>query len=173
MTDKTNSGLRLAADKAPSADALAKGIAAMSADELLASMTDEQKTALADSVAPEPKAEEPKADADEKSKADGSGTDKPAADDRTAKVFASEHSVGKERLAGDLLTTSASADEIIGVLAKTEASAADGDAAMADAIRHANSETGSGTDAEASDGNNDNYGWANIHAKTAKRFGRG
>lgn len=164
---KATEGLRLAADK-PTGDALAKAGAALAkalggikADELLASMSDEQKAALAETLAPEPKA----ADVDDDAKADAKADDKPedqAKDDgdkpkaevgdRSVKVFASEHSQGKERLAGSLMADfpSASADEIIAHLGRSSADDGEGkpDQAMLDAMKSRDAEIGEGGTSE-------------------------
>lgn len=174
MTDKTN-GLRLAADK-PSKDDLSATLASASTAQILAGMSGEQKAELAETLAPAPKADEPKAEenAEAKPKAEGDKPEPKAetpVGDRSAAVFASEHSKGKERMAGDLMASfpNASADEIIAHLAKAEASEDGGDDAMLEHIQHADDDIGEGGGEPAA--NDDNHGWNKAHQKVAKMYG--
>lgn len=124
--------------RGPSAEALAAAISEMSAEELLASASDEVRAELS-APASKPKANEaaaPKPGADDKGgeAADGDGRGaKAEATDRSAEVFASEHSQGRERMAADCLSAfpGASAAQIVGFLAKQpQGGASDDDAAQ-------------------------------------------
>lgn len=125
----------------------------MSAEELLAQMTDDQRTALAASLNPAANAGDmPKKASDDEDEDDmeteDDGTKKPkskkkddeymddkaaaakAATDRSLAVMASDHFAGREKLAATLLASSMSADEIITALAaapKGPASGVDAD----------------------------------------------
>lgn len=155
--------------------ALARGanVSALSPEELLAQMTDEQKTALAASLAPAAKAgEAPKPEADatddededdlemgekkskEKDKEYAADDKAKAATDRALAVMSSEHFAGREAQAKTLLANDKlSADEIITMLAdlKPAASAdpeADARAEMQAALKD---NTPSGIEANVAD----------------------
>lgn len=116
------------------------GVSKLSNDELLASLTDEQKASLAASLAPaakadamEPEGEEEMEDGKKKPKSkkkdDEYMEDKEsaakAATDRALAVMASEHFAGREKLAANLLAVdSMSADQIVTALAAAPKAAA-------------------------------------------------
>jgi hypothetical protein len=136
MTEASN-GLRKALARGQSGTV--QTLAEMSNDELLAGLSDEQKTALAASLAsaavagstPEPEAEAEE-DGDDAEMGDGKkkmkdkeeymGDDNAkAATDRAVAVMSSEHFAGREAQAANLLKNGKlSADEIVGILAECE-----------------------------------------------------
>ena len=113
------------------------GVSKLTTEELLAQMSEEQKTALAASIAPPPAqaaaeaAAEPEAEAEE-GEGEGEGDPKSkkkdkeymgedakakAATERAVAVMSSEHVAGRTKLAADLLANDKlSADEIISIL---------------------------------------------------------
>lgn len=146
---KASNGLRKALARGQSGTV--QTLAEMSNDELLAGLSDEQKTALAASLAPaavaggtpEPEAEA-EDDGDDAEMGDGKkkkakdgeeeymGDDKAkAATDRAIAVMSSEHFAGREAQATKLLgNDKLSADEIVSLLANMKPSASvDGEAA--------------------------------------------
>lgn len=147
------------------------GVSKMSTEELLANLSDEQKTALAASLAPSADAkehdDEEMGDYDKKDKSKKKAGDKDkdymgddeadadadaSADDGTARavaVMSSEHFAGREKLAADLLgNKKLSADEIVSILASS--AQADPEAAARDEMRAA-LEANKGSNIEAND----------------------
>lgn len=187
MTTAAN-GLRLSA----SAPALA--IANMKTEDILASLSDDQRTALAATLVPaapaaaaaadpaEPDEDEAAMTPDEKAKK----KEKMAADQRDAEargfaaataravaVMSSDHFEGRATHAIKLLgNAKLSADEINAMLADMP----DGTgASMLDAIRGNNPNLGTGGGADASTSapaGQANHGWGSIHASVAARYGR-
>jgi hypothetical protein len=111
------------------------GVSKLTTEELLAQMSEEQKTALAASLAPppaqaaaeagsEPEAEAEEGEAEEEGKAKkkdkdymGEDAKAKAATERAIAVMSSEHVAGRTKLAADLLANDKlSADEIITIL---------------------------------------------------------
>lgn len=186
-------GLRLSA----SAPALA--IADMKLDDILAQMSDDQRTALAATLVPGAAAKDGKpkdADAgDDADKDDAGMTDDEkaakkkdkmadseteaaaeargfaAATARAVAVMSSEHFEGRAAQAVKLLgNAKLDANEIVTMLADMP----DGTgASMLDAIRGKNPDLGTGSDANGggAPATAANHGWAAIHAKTAKQYG--
>lgn len=173
--------------------ALARGanVSALSPEELLAQMTDEQKTALAASLAPAANAgEAPKPEADatddededdlemgeKKSKEKEYAADDKAkaATDRALAVMSSEHFAGREAQAKTLLANDKlSADEIITMLAdlKPAASAdpeADARAEMQAALKDSTPPT---IDANAAPGTTPAQAAGSIWDKTYAKLG--
>lgn len=175
----------------------ALAIADMKIDDILAGMSDDQRTALAATLVPGAAAKDGKpkdADAGDDADDDDAGMsdeekakkkEKMAADETAAEargfaaataravaVMSSEHFEGRAAHAVKLLgNAKLDANEIVTMLADMP----DGTgASMLDAIRGKNPNLGTGADADnggtpAAAANN--HGWAAIHAKTAKQFG--
>lgn len=187
MTTAAN-GLRLSA----SAPALA--LADMNIEDIIAQMSEDQRSALVStlasstgSAAPAPADPEDDDDAgmtpEEKAKKKNdkmSGGDTEAAAEargfaaasaRFVAVMSSEHFEGRTAQALKLLgNAKLSADEIINMLADMP----DGSgAAMLAAMRSQNPNLGTGIDASGGAPTNaDNHGWGVIHARVAARYGR-
>jgi hypothetical protein len=168
----------------------------MSTEELLAQMTDDQKTALAASLNPAAAGDMPKKtgdyeDEDEmedgnkkpksKDKKDDENMDDKAsaakaATDRSLAVMASEHFAGREKLAATLLGSSMSSDEIITALAAApKGTSADADPDSDEDKARANLRKELAANQPGLTGNDGddltaeaNYGWADIHAEIAK-----
>lgn len=83
---------------------------------------------------------------------------------RTAAVFASEHSTGRERQAADMLQTSMSADEITGLLAKSPKGAAAADPMLAALANTQNPKLGIGYGDDGRSGAADES-WDRVWAK--------
>lgn len=170
------------------------GISQLTTEELIAQMTDEQKTAIAASLAPAPapaaKAEamEPEGDEEEGEdgkkmmpKSKGEGDDDmgdedakaKAATERAVAVMSSEHAVGRMEQAGKLLANDKlSADEIISVLSVAASSTTPADPeAAARADMQAALKENANTVIEANDGGGQKPAskaadvWAAAHAK--------
>lgn len=180
--NETPKGLVLAAPKAS---------AAASVSDVLAKLSASDKTslyaALKAEMEPDPKDKnEPEEDGDDEAKGKDkkkmSGKPKEGDDGkpdaaaseraRVATVFASEHSIGRERLAADMLATSASAEDIVGILAKQpkasgdDASSASAAAAILEALAKDNVDVGADGGASATE---PNHGWAKIHDEVRAR----
>lgn len=125
MTKETTRFAGLGSRGQVSAEAVATAISAMSAEELLSHASEEARAEL-EASAGKPKAEEP-AKPEAKEREPKEPKEEPKSDastaptaDRSAEVFASEHSQGRERLAADCLAAfpGASAAQIVTFLAK-------------------------------------------------------
>jgi hypothetical protein len=89
---------------------------------------------------------------------------------RVATVFASEHSVGRERQAADMLGTSMSADEITGLLAKQpkDAGVAANNQMLARLTAQPNPRLGLGSDSDHSRVSADEF-WTKVRAANGSR----
>lgn len=185
------------------AAASAVALADVTAEQLMSNLSDEQKTALAAQLTPKaddkpagtqpdpaPDAGAKETGKDDKDGKKKDGGDKPAADAadpshaqfahgvaaeraRMATVFASEHYEGREALANEMLTTSASAEEITRTLAKAEAGTGGGKA-MLDAMNEQNPNlgtSGSGDGGTGGGGKAADHGWGKAHGRVAKLYG--
>jgi hypothetical protein len=185
MSEAPTTGLRRVAS-ATGAKALSK----LSADEVLAGISDETRIALASSLAsydmPKPEKDQEASDDDELDEhgnpmtKPGMGDDKPAAaapDAATARmtaVFAADAAKGREAQAAKLLgnadLTSLSADALIGLLADMPVSTVSADdsaaAAVLAAVQSNNANLGGGSEAQAAQA--ENHGWGNVVASVNK-----
>lgn len=174
------------------------GVSKLTTEELLAEMTDEQKTAIAASLNPAASAADPaKKCSDDEDEDDmeteDDGTKKPkskkkddeymddkasaakAATDRSLAVMASEHFAGREKLAATLLANDKlSADEIVGILAASGTVASEDDA-DAKARADMRAKIAAEQPGELGDDDTPEAGaftdWAVIHAEVAKDRG--
>ena len=176
------------------------GVSKLTPEELLAEMSDDQKTALAASLNPaanagdKPKKASDDEDEDEmepegddnkpkpKKKDDEYMDDKAsaakAATDRSLAVMASEHFAGREKLAATLLGSSMSADEIITALAAAPKPSVGANADDEDAKARADMRAKLAADQPGDLGGADDApesgavtDWADIHAEVAKDRG--
>lgn len=161
------------------------GVSKMSNEELLASLSDDQKAAIAASVAPAAKAEAMEPGQEEEEMEDGKKKPKSkekkddeymdddakakAATDRAVAVMSSEHAAGRTKLAADLLANDKlSAAEIVSILSAS--APADAEAA-ARAEMQAALEANKTSEIEANDGGVSKPEakaadvWAAAHAK--------